>query len=233
MPKQNSLTVVLALVGLIGCIQATSHEHQTASDGSQTFSGDYPIKIVCTTGHVGEMIARIAGPHAEVDTLVGPGVDPHLFRPLPVDVKKLSDADAIFYNGMHLEGRMGELFVQMARRKATYAVTEGLQNRSDKRLREPPEFEGMYDPHIWHDPALWSDCVDDMAAALSKFDPKHETDYKQNAAEYVAELKELDAYCKEQIRNLPEESRVLVTAHDAFGYFGKAYELEVHALEGY
>ena len=232
MNHQSQILCCLALLFQIGCNGADSHQHAKAPAGQHVFSGEYPIEIVCTTGHVGEMISRIGGEHVKVDTLVGPGIDPHLYRPLPSDVKKLSAADAIFYNGMHLEGRMGELFVQMARRKATYAVTEGLQDRADERLREPPEFEGMFDPHLWHDVSLWADCVGDMAAALAEFDPAHEEDYQKNADRYVAELKELHAYCQEQIASLAEDQRVLVTAHDAFGYFGKAYGLEVHALKG-
>jgi manganese/zinc/iron transport system substrate-binding protein len=127
---------------------------------------------------------------------------------------------------------MADLFVQMARRKATFAVTEGLQDRKDPRLREPPEFAGMYDPHVWHDVALWSDCVGDMAEALVQFDPNHADEYKKNAATYIAELAELDTFCRSQIATIPEDRRVLVTAHDAFGYFGKAYGLEVYGLKG-
>jgi manganese/zinc/iron transport system substrate-binding protein len=163
---------------------------------------------------------------------MGPGVDPHLYRPIASDVRKLDAADAIFYNGLHLEGRMSDLFVQMARRKATFAVTEGLQNRHDSRLREPPEFEGMYDPHVWHDVALWSDCVQDMAEALATFDSAHADDYRRNARTYVNELIELGDYCRSAIAGIPEDRRILVTAHDAFGYFGAAYSLEVYGLKG-
>ncbi len=223
---------LFCLILFLGCTQAGSHDHRPADVSPHTFSGDYPIKIVCTTEHIGEMISHIGGDHVEVETLMGPGIDPHLYRPVASDVRKLSAADAIFYNGLHLEGRMGELFVQMARRKATYAVTEGLQNRKDERLREPPEFAGMYDPHLWHDVSLWADCVSDMTDVLAKFDPKNAADYKKNGALYANQLRELSAYCKKQIASIPENRRVLVTAHDAFGYFGEAYDLEVFGLKG-
>lgn len=190
------------------------------------------MKVVCTTGQVAEMVRRVGGEHVVVEALMGPGVDPHLYSPVPSDVKKLADADAIFYNGLHLEGRMADLFVQMARRKATFAVTEGLQVRSDKRLREPPEFEGLYDPHVWHDPLLWGDCASDVAERLAEFDPPHAAQYGRNADEYRAELKELDGYCRKELERIPPDRRVLVTAHDAFGYFGKSYGLEVHGLKG-
>ncbi len=232
MPRVISLLTVCSLLVTAGCSSASHSNHRDPSPSAATFGGDYPIKVVCTTGQVAEMIARIGRDHVYVDNLMGPGVDPHLYRPIASDVRKLDEADAIFYNGLHLEGRMSDLFVQMARRKATFAVTEGLQDRNDTRLREPPEFAGMYDPHVWHDVALWSDCVRDMADALAKFDPPHAEAYEKNATDYINELQEVDAYCKSEIAKIAEDRRVLVTAHDAFGYFGKAYGLEVHGLKG-
>lgn len=226
-----SLLSTCLLTVLTGCGDSLHPEHVASAD-TPSFRGEYPIKIVCTTGQVAEMIARVGGQHVFVYALMGPGVDPHLYRPIASDVRKLDAADAIFYNGLHLEGRMSDLFVQMARRKATFPVTEGLQERNDSRLREPPEFEGMYDPHVWHDVALWSDCAQDMAAALAKFDSDHADDYRENATEYANELKELDGYCRSEIAKIPENRRILVTAHDAFGYFGKAYGLEVFGLKG-
>lgn len=228
----RQIAVSFTLLALVGCSSGESHEHSPTSKQSHAFSGTYPMKVVCTTGQVAEMIRRIGGDHVTVDALMGPGVDPHLYRPVASDVRKLSAADAIFYNGMHLEGRMGEVFVQMARNKPTYAVTEGLQSRADPRLREPPEFEGMYDPHLWHDVALWAACAEDMAAALAEIDATHADDYQTNAAEYIRDLKQLDAHCKAEIAKIPPARRVLITAHDAFGYFGKAYGLEVHGLKG-
>jgi len=225
----------LVLLLLVGCNQNELHSHNSSASGAtiaHTFTGEYPIKIVCSTGQVAEMILRIGGEQVQVDALMGPGVDPHLFRPRSIHVKQLGNADAIFFNGLHLEGRMSDLFAQMARSKATYAVTQGLQTRGDKRLRQPPEFVGMYDPHVWHDVALWSDCVNDTAQVLAEFDPKNANLYRQNAAAYRAELAELDSYCKSEIAKIPKEHRVLVTAHDAFGYFGKAYGLEVYGLKG-
>lgn len=225
---------ILATAGLAiaGCNSASEASHEIAPAAEHTFSGEYPIKVVATTGQVAEMVARVGGDHVKVEGLMGPGVDPHLYRPIASDVKRLNEADAIFYNGLHLEGRMTDLFVQMARRKATFAVTEGLTNRDDKRLREPPEFAGMFDPHVWHDVALWSDCTNDVADMLSKFDPSHADDYRKNAKAYREQLARLDEFCKAEIAKIPAAQRVLVTAHDAFGYFGKAYGLEVFGLKG-
>ena len=232
MSRFNSLVTLGCLLGLVGCGAPQHSDHVDTTSPAVSFDGNYPIKVVCTTGQVAEMISKIGGAHVHVDNLMGPGVDPHLYRPIASDVRKLDSADAIFYNGMHLEGRMADLFVRMARGRATYAVTEDLQSRSDPRLREPPEFEGMYDPHVWHDVALWADCVRDMTEKLALLDPTHADDYRENSAAYIAELTELDQYCKSQIASIPENRRVLVTAHDAFGYFGAAYGLEVYGLKG-
>ncbi|MCA9230209.1 MAG: zinc ABC transporter substrate-binding protein [Planctomycetales bacterium] len=226
--------LLLSSAILAGCNNADNHSVSTdeAGSASRGFTGHYPIQIVCTIGQVAEMVAQIGGEHVHVDALMGPGVDPHLYRPISSDVSKLSKADAIFFNGLHLEGRMSDLFVQMARNKATFAVTEGLQSRSDSRLREPPEFEGMFDPHVWHDVKLWADCVADVAKMLSEFDPSHANDYQENANAYADQLNKLDQFCKDEIAKIPENRRVLVTAHDAFGYFGKAYGLDVFGLKG-
>jgi manganese/zinc/iron transport system substrate-binding protein len=218
----------------IGCSPGATHSesHETAPSGGHRYAGEYPIRVVCTTGQVAEMVQRIGGEHIAIEALMGPGVDPHLYSPIASDVRKLSAADAIFYNGLHLEGRMTDLFVQMARKKATFAVTEGIQSRHDERLREPPEFEGLYDPHVWHDPVLWGDCVKDAADMLAEFDPKHADEYRANAEVYRKELTELDGFCREEVAKIPKARRVLITAHDAFGYFGKRYDIEVHGLKG-
>lgn len=227
------LLIPLALLTFTaGCAPSGSHSHDATAGESHKFTGEYPIRVVCTIGQVAEMIRRVGGEHVEVAALMGPGVDPHLYSPVTSDVRKLSAADAIFYNGLHLEGRMADLFEQMAHTKATFAVTAGLQARDDKRLREPPEFAGLYDPHVWHDPILWGDCVRDAASMLAKFDPAHADDYQKNAAAYRAELAKLDKQCRAELATIPVERRVLVTAHDAFGYFGAAYGLEVFGLKG-
>lgn len=229
--RDTTIVACLVLLCSYGCGSKNNVTHENV-ETEHVFAGEFPIKIVATTGQVAELVARVGGEHVQVETLMGPGVDPHLYRPIASDVKKLNEADAIFYNGLHLEGRMADLFVQMARRKATFAVTEGLTNRNDKRLREPPEFEGMYDPHVWHDVALWSECVNDVADMLSSFDPAHAENFQANASAYRGELSKLDDFCRTELATIPREQRVLVTAHDAFGYFGKAYDMEVYGLKG-
>jgi manganese/zinc/iron transport system substrate-binding protein len=163
---------------------------------------------------------------------MGPGVDPHLYRAVPADIERLAAADMIFYNGLHLEGRMADLFEDLSERKPTFAVTHALVEAKDRRLRTPPEFEGYYDPHVWHDPRLWAECVKYVANVLGEFDPLHRDDYFRNRDAYLKELDEADRYCREQLATIPEEQRVLVSAHDAFNYFCIAYGLTSMPLKG-
>jgi len=228
----NAYLFLLLLLLVPSCNKADSHSHALTKPEIKVYRGEYPINVLCTTGQVAEMVRRIGGEHLKVGALMDHGVDPHMFKPLFDDVEKLSKADAIFYNGLHLEGRMADVFVQYARKKPTFAVTEGLVSRKDKRLREPPEFAGMYDPHVWHDVAMWSDCVHDVAGVLSKLDPPHAEEYDKNAHVYMNELAELHQHCRDEIAKIPDQNRVLVTAHDAFGYFGEAYGIEVVGLKG-
>lgn len=223
--------VLFCVLASFGCV-AQDEKSSNEETSQRSFTGTYPIKIVATTGQVAEMVTRVGGEFVEVETLMGPNVDPHLYRPVASDVKKLNDADAILYNGLHLEGRMESLFEQMTKKKTALAVTGGLVERKDKRLRQPPDFAGNYDPHVWHDVAMWSECADDVAEMLAKYDPSHAVNYRDNAAVYRAELADLNEFCKTEIAKIPKSKRVLVTAHDAFEYFGKAYGLEVFGLKG-
>jgi manganese/zinc/iron transport system substrate-binding protein len=190
------------------------------------------MQVVCTTGPVADMLRQIGGEHVDVTGMMGPGVDPHLYRAVPSDIEKLNTADAIFYNGLHLEGRMTELFERLARRKPTFAVTHDLVESGDPRLRKPPEFEGYYDPHVWHAPLIWADCVQYVTSVLCELDPTHREDYLRNSEAYQQQLRELDQYCRENLSKIPKSQRALVTAHDAFGYFCTAYELDSMPLGG-
>ena len=188
-----------------------------------------PLRIVATTSIIADTAARIAGPHAKIEALMGPGVDPHLYKASESDVRRLSEADLILYNGLHLEGKMGDILTKMARTRPVIAVTEDI---AQNLLREPPEFAGQYDPHIWFDVSMWRRTLEPIARELSKLDPEHGDEYAANAAAFGKELDDLDAWVKQQIESLPPTQRILVTAHDAFGYFGRRYGMEVIGIQG-
>jgi manganese/zinc/iron transport system substrate-binding protein len=193
------------------------------------YAGPYPIRVVATTGMVGDLARNVGGEHVAVHALMGEGVDPHLYKATPGDVRSLRGADLILFNGLHLEGKMADILLKLARLQPTFAVTEGLDR---KRLREPPEFQGNYDPHVWFDVAIWSDCALFVRDVLIALDPPHADDYRRNADDYRRRLDELHIYARAQLATVPRERRVLVTAHDAFGYFGRAYDVEVLAIQG-
>ncbi len=194
---------------------------------TRTFSGDGPIRVVGTTGMVGDLAARVGGPHVKVTTLMGEGVDPHLYKASPGDIRQLSDADIVFYSGLHLEGKMADILERMADRKPTHAVAEGIP--ADRVLRAAA---GTPDPHLWFDVALWSEGLATIADALATFDPPHADEYHANATAYRAELTSLDDEVRDRLATIPDATRVLVTAHDAFHYFGRAYNIEVKAIQG-
>jgi manganese/zinc/iron transport system substrate-binding protein len=188
-----------------------------------------PIRVVTTTGMIADLAGRVAGPGAAVEALMGSGVDPHLYKASESDVRKLSEADLILYNGLHLEGKMGDILVKMARRRPVVAVSETV---AKDRLREPPEFAGQYDPHIWFDVALWAETIDSILSALVELDPANAETYTRNADQLRSELDELDSWVAARVAELPEDRRVVVTAHDAFGYFGQRYGVQVVGLQG-
>jgi manganese/zinc/iron transport system substrate-binding protein len=187
------------------------------------------IQVTTTIGQIADIVKNVGGEHVEVTPLMGPGVDPHLYQASQGDIQKLSEADMIFYNGLHLEGKMGEIFEKMAKEKPTIAIAEAIPK---EKLIKSADGSNAYDPHVWFDIDLWSIAVEKVRDELIKFDPKHEEDYKRNAESYLKSLEELKTYAEEQIAQIPEESRVLITAHDAFGYFGHAYGIEVMGLQG-
>jgi manganese/zinc/iron transport system substrate-binding protein len=213
---------ILAVAVLAGGCRA---EEGTAGDIAER-----KVQVVATTSILADLASRVGGERVEVIALMGPGVDPHLYRASEGDVRRMGRADLIVYNGLHLEGRMSELLDEVGRRgRATVAAAEGVP--AEKLLR-PPEFEGAYDPHVWMDVSLWRDAARHVSAALAAIDPAHSDHYAARLEEYDAGLAALNGYVVDRISRLPEERRVLVTAHDAFNYFGRAYGFEVRGLQG-
>ena len=186
--------------------------------------------IVTTTAMIGDSVRHVAGERGDVVSLMGEGVDPHLYRPSRSDVARLTRADFIFFNGLNLEPQMEPALDRIAGiGRPVIAVAEAID--VSQRL-SPPEFGGHFDPHVWMDPGLWTAVAGMAQDALSAADPAGAPDYAANAASYVERLLDLHRYAEETLSTVPPEMRVLVTAHDAFNYFGHAYDFEVIGIQG-
>jgi manganese/zinc/iron transport system substrate-binding protein len=204
----------------------------TGCGAADTTDGDITgrkIRVVATTNIVGDLATEIGGDRADVTTLMGPGVDPHLYKASAGDVDTLSDADVIFYGGLELEGRMTDLFVELASERKTVAVTRDIPRAS---LSEPASFAGKYDPHIWFDVELWKYATKTVADTYIELDPTHKDEYERRRDSYLDKLSALDAKIKANVAKVPTKSRVLITSHDAFGYFGDRYGFDVVAIQG-
>lgn len=199
-----------------------------AGAGSGT-PGGKPITVVCTTGMVADAARVIGGDRVRVTQLLGAGVDPHLYRPSPSDMRAMREADVVLSSGLHLEGRMGEVLANPGKGVLARAIAERIP---EERLMRPERFAGQHDPHVWFDVSMWMLAVESARDALIERDPKGKDLFEKNAATYLAELTELHAWCGTELAKVPAERRVLVTAHDAFGYFGRAYSVEVLAIQG-
>ncbi|NDG71903.1 MAG: manganese transporter [Proteobacteria bacterium] len=185
------------------------------------------VEIVCTTGMVANLVREVAGDRVKVTALIADGVDPHLYKPTRDDVAKLLKADVIFYSGLHLEGRMEATFEKMHQRgKVVSAVTSSIP--PEKLLSQ----SGAVDPHVWMDPLVWAGCIEAVETTLAQADPQGSEIFKANATRYKAVLEGLSEWIRTAIATIPDEKRVLITAHDAFQYFGRATGLQVLGLQG-
>lgn len=192
------------------------------------------LKIVCTTSMIADVFQQIARDSAEVIALMGAGVDPHLYKATHGDIKKLLSADVVFYNGLHLEGKMGEIMQKLARQKPVVALGEGLDSA---RLIYLMEDAHTPDPHIWFDVMLWKEAVRYGAIALERIDKelfagKRASYFRKNTKDYLQKLDSLDKAVRTILDHIPTSQRVLITSHDAFSYFGRAYQFEVRGLQG-
>ncbi|MBL8851168.1 MAG: zinc ABC transporter substrate-binding protein [Planctomycetaceae bacterium] len=211
----------------LACLGCAAESSETVPEPA---GGDARYTIVTTTAMVTDIVQQVAGDRATVTGLMGTGVDPHLFRPSTSDHSKLLAADVIFYSGLMLEGGLDPVLKKARERgKPAFAVTEEIDPAY---IRYSAEFEGHPDPHVWNDVAAWSECVAYVAEALAKYDPPHADEYAANAERYRAELAALHQYAQKVIASIPEEQRTLVTAHDAFEYFSRAYHIPVKSVLG-
>lgn len=214
--SKNFLYLLLLSGVLLNC-----QPEQKTSDGR--------LNIVTTTGMLHDAVINIVGNQIEVTSIMGPGVDPHLYKATQGDLRKLNEADLIIYNGLYLEGKMGDILEKLGKRKPVLAAGERL---SESDLISTTDFGSSYDPHVWFDVSIWSKVIEIISEEIQRFDPENAALYQQKTADYLAILNTLHEDVLKQINSIPKEQRVLITAHDAFGYFGRAYDIEVRGLQG-
>ncbi len=198
--------------------------------GRDRAPGDGGLDVACTTGMIADAARAILGDGGEVTSLMGPGVDPHLYQATRSDVRRLMEADVVLFNGLLLEGKMTDALQRLRRQgRIVRAVAESVAEA--ERLEKAGD-AGETDPHLWMNPALWTGVVESIHAALAEAAPAREGEMASRAATYLDEVERLDAYAERVLATVPEDQRVLITAHDAFNYFGKRYGFEVLGIQG-
>lgn len=193
-------------------------------------TADARLRVVCTTGMLADAVAKVGGDLVMVEALMGPGVDPHLYRPTAGDLVSIDRAQLVVYGGLHLEGRMVEVFESLPK-SGTPSLSAG-DAIPEKLLMSVPEDATVHDPHIWFDVALWMRVVDSIGERLGQVDPDHAQKYRDRASAYRGELLTLDQDIQKGMAKIPPNRRILITAHDAFRYFGKRYGIEVLGIQG-
>lgn len=221
---RSLVLIVGALLLFTGCAQPS------AQPGAADFT-DRPVRVVATTNIIGDLVQQVGGDRVDLTTLMGPGVDPHLYKAREGDVQRMAEADIILYNGLDLEGKMTAIFKQMARRQI---ITSALADDAvpDSLLIPSADYAGNYDPHVWFDVELWARVARHVGEVLARTDTAHAAVYRSNARAYVQRLDSLDQYVTAQAQRVPEAQRVLITSHDAFSYLGRAYDIAVRGLQG-
>lgn len=191
--------------------------------------GSNKVTVLATTGMIADAARIVGGEHVEVSALMGPGVDPHTYQPKARDLSRLQSAQIVFYNGLHLEGKMVEQFEALSQKKKVVAISRDIP---PEKLLGWATSSGLHDPHIWFDVLLWQTAVKTIAATYTEIDPAHAADYAANSKKYLTELDQLAEYCQKRASELEPSQRLLITSHDAFHYFGRAYGFEVVGIQG-
>lgn len=224
-PSAPARIATLAIASLVvGCGRAEMTTADAESDG--------PLRVVATTGMVADLVAAVGGDRVSVETLVPPGADPHLYKPVTDDVRRLRSADVVAVSGLGLEGQMGDILLNLEEKgRPVIDVTAGLDRESLISVTEAGR-DAAVDPHVWNSPAMWKACLGHVKERLTEIVPDAAEEFEANAAAYAAELDALSTYCDEAIATVPESARKLVTAHDAFSYFCRDYGFEVLSVQG-
>ncbi|UAB88529.1 zinc ABC transporter substrate-binding protein [Ruegeria sp. SCSIO 43209] len=188
-----------------------------------------PLKVVATTGMIADAARQVGGEQVDVKGLMGPGVDPHAYRQTRTDIVAMTRADLVLWHGLYLEAQMEGFFDDLGRKRTVVAVADGIDT---SKLRAHDDYADKFDPHVWMSPVLWRDVVIEVQEALTEARPEAADKFAANAQVFLAEIDLLAAYGKQVLAAVPENNRVLVTAHDAFGYFGDEYGYEVLGIQG-
>ncbi len=220
------LTLLAALVNP-GC-DTTPSSDSTTSTSNNPQDGT-KIKVVATVGMVADMVQIIGGSQVSVSQMMGPGVDPHLYKATRDDVQSIMNADIVFYSGLMLEGRLTDTLSKLAGSTPSIAVTSQLPQAD---ILQPPDSAGHADPHVWTDVSLWARTLPVIVDSLSELHPEHRAEFQDRADQLQQQLTELHEYGKSSVQSIPENQRVLITSHDAFRYFGRAYGIEVIGVQG-
>jgi len=219
--SKSLLGTVLSLTLLLAGCSAPAESAESGAD---------KLNVVATTTMLTDLAEEIGGERITANGLMGPGIDPHLYQASAGDVSLMQKADVVVYNGLHLEGKMGEIFENLSTQGSTVICIEN--GLDESMLLAWENDSSVHDPHIWFDVSLWKQAAKAVAEGLTQADPEGKADYEANLEAYLKELDETDTYIRNRVTELPESQRVLVTAHDAFQYFGKAYGFEVRGLQG-
>lgn len=188
-----------------------------------------PLHIVTTTGIIEDVVKHIVGDSAEVSSLMGPGTDPHLYKPTPGDIELLDKADVIIINGLHLEGKMADLLKKYGLEKPVLAVSDGIPK---EKIIKSADFADSYDPHIWFDSEIWMAGFQEITSRLCALDSTSKDYYQANFSRYKKQVEEMNGWVKTEMDKLNDHSKVLITSHDAFSYFGRCYGIEVKGIQG-
>lgn len=222
--KILGFAILMGVLLLAAC--SSDNEEGNANEGEEGATGDEPIEVVTTISQIGEPISEIGGDLVNVESLMGPSVDPHLYDPTESDISKLQEADVVLYSGLNLEANMVEPLESIGQERPVLAIADTLLE--DELLKDE---EGATDPHVWFDYELWQQALDAGVEELKEYAPEYADQLEENKQAYFAKLEELGAEA-EKLQDIPKDQRYLVTAHDAFSYFGRMNDIEVVGLQG-
>lgn len=217
--KKWILIIFSAVLFIAGC----------SNKSNDSIGNEQKPLVVTTTGQIADAVKEIAGDHVIVKSLMGPGVDPHLYKATQGDLQTLQEADIIFYNGLELEGKMSDIFEKMKEEKTVHAIGDAIPKNQILRNELHPE---LSDPHIWFDIEVWQQAVKEVTKTLVAEIPDNQDEFIKNEEVYFQKLNDLSKWADQRISEIPKEQRILVTAHDAFNYFGRSHGMEVRGLQG-